>query len=190
MWWCSIFKMWSTILHLYQHHALRNGSVQRTKELIITDRPNPCDYIGRRACSDVRLKSFVSMHPIPVCNGCTVGLRSNDKRWRVAGGKTKMQSWLSFPVKGWKHGDSYPSQWNPSPNLPNDQAIALYPRCTPSKALPSVNGSRHLSSFSESSARRTSNYLLPIQTEALRLFLSKTMYKGQLLWNMKSLLPP
>lgn len=53
-------------------HYVMEACAENHKELIITDRPNPCDYTD----GPVRikgLKSFVSMHPIPVLHGCTVG---------------------------------------------------------------------------------------------------------------------
>ena len=36
-----------------------------------------------------------------------------------------------IPVEGWKHGQPYSLPVKPSPNLPNDQAIALYPSLCP-----------------------------------------------------------
>lgn len=98
------------------------------------------------------------MHPIPVLHGCTVGELAqmiNGEGWLAGKRKCKL---TVIPVKGWKHGDSYSLPVKPSPNLPNDQAIALYPRCASSKALPSVWVEALIILF-KSSARRTSDCL-------------------------------
>ena len=111
-------------------HYVMEACAENHKELIITDRPNPCDYTD----GPVRikgLKSFVSMHPIPVLHGCTVGELAqmiNGEGWLAGKRKCKL---TVIPVKGWKHGDSYSLPVKPSPNLPNDQAIALYPSLCP-----------------------------------------------------------
>ena len=42
------------------------------KELIVLDRPNPCDYVDGPVLNP-KYKSFVGMLPIPILHGCTVG---------------------------------------------------------------------------------------------------------------------
>ncbi|MGL4518625.1 MAG: exo-beta-N-acetylmuramidase NamZ family protein [Phocaeicola sp.] len=111
-------------------HYVMEACAEQGKELIVTDRPNPCDYIDgpiRRS----ELKTFVSMHPIPVLHGCTVGELAqmiNGEGWLQGGKKCPL---TVIPVNGWKHGDPYSLPVKPSPNLPNDHAIALYPSLCP-----------------------------------------------------------
>lgn len=111
-------------------HYVMEACAENQKGLIITDRPNPCDYVDGPV-REKSLKSFVSMHAIPVLHGCTVGELAqmiNGEHW-LAGGK---QCDLTVvPVEGWKHGQAYSLTVKPSPNLPNDQAIALYPSLCP-----------------------------------------------------------
>ena len=56
----------STMFYVMQACAENN------KELIILDRPNPCDYVDGPIL-DMKYKSFVGMLPIPVLHGCTIG---------------------------------------------------------------------------------------------------------------------
>ncbi len=97
------------------------------KKLIVLDRPNPCDYIEGPVLKPA-YKSFVGIVPIPVLHGCTVGELArmfNGEGWT---GKEKNACDLTvIPVKGWVHGQDYSLPVKPSPNLPNDRSIQLYP---------------------------------------------------------------
>ena len=71
------------------------------------------------------------MHAIPILHGCTVGELAqmiNGEGWLPNGKKCAL---TVIPVEGWKHGQPYSLPVKPSPNLPNDQAIALYPSLCP-----------------------------------------------------------
>ncbi|WP_278410768.1 DUF1343 domain-containing protein [Phocaeicola coprocola] len=114
----------STMFYVMQACAENN------KELIILDRPNPCDYIDGPVL-DMKYKSFVGMLPIPVLHGCTIGELA-----QMINGEGWLGNNLQCPLKvitieDWKHGQPYSLPVKPSPNLPNDQAIALYPSLCP-----------------------------------------------------------
>lgn len=114
----------STMFYVMQVCAENN------KELIILDRPNPCDYIDGPVL-DMKYKSFVGMLPIPVLHGCTIGELA-----QMINGEGWLGNNLQCPLKvitieDWKHGQPYSLPVKPSPNLPNDQAIALYPSLCP-----------------------------------------------------------
>ena len=109
----------STLYYVMQACA-ENG-----KELVILDRPNPCDYIDGPILKK-EYKSFVGMLPIPVLHGCTMGELAgmiNGEGWL---GNNMKCNYSVIRIKGWKHGDPYSLPVKPSPNLPNDQSIALY----------------------------------------------------------------
>lgn len=109
----------STLYYVMQACA-ENG-----KELIVLDRPNPCDYVDGPILKK-EYKSFVGMLPIPVLHGCTIGELAgmiNGEGWL---GKNLKCNYSVIKVKGWKHGDPYSLPVKPSPNLPNDQSIDLY----------------------------------------------------------------
>lgn len=100
---------------------------ENQKTLIVLDRPNPCDYIDGPVLKDA-FKSFVGILPIPLLHGCTVGELAqmiNGEKWLKS---PKPYCDLKvIPVKGWKHKQPYSLPIKPSPNLPNDQSIQLYP---------------------------------------------------------------
>ncbi|MFA6870659.1 MAG: DUF1343 domain-containing protein [Bacteroidaceae bacterium] len=108
------------------HYAIE-ACAENGKEMLVLDRPNPCDYIDGPVKQD-DCTSFVGVDPIPVLHGCTIGelaLMINNEGWCK---ETKKKCHLTvIPVKNWKHGEPYHLPIKPSPNLPNDQAIALYP---------------------------------------------------------------
>lgn len=106
-------------------HYVMEACAENKKEMIILDRPNPCDFVDG-PIRQPNQKSFVGMHPIPVLHGCTIGELAqmiNGEHWLKGG----IQCQLTIvKMKGWKHGQSYSLPIKPSPNLPNDQSIALY----------------------------------------------------------------
>ncbi len=114
----------STLYYIMQACA-ENG-----KEIIVLDRPNPCDYIDGPVL-EPGYKSFVGMLPIPLLHGCTIGEMAhmiNGEGWL---GKDMTCRLTVIPVEGWKHGQPYPLPVKPSPNLPNDLSVALYPSLCP-----------------------------------------------------------
>ncbi len=92
---------------------------------MVLDRPNPNDYIDGPIITD-DLKSFVGALSIPILHGLTVGelaLMINGEGWQ---GDRRLDL-IVIPMMGWQHGQPYDLPIKPSPNLPNAQAIALYP---------------------------------------------------------------
>lgn len=107
-------------------HYVMESCAEQKKKLIILDRPNPNGYVDGPVLQ-AEYKSFLGMHPIPVVHGLTVGELAqmiNGEGWLE--GKQKCEIDL-VKMQNWKHADSYSLPIKPSPNLPNDQAIALYP---------------------------------------------------------------
>lgn len=108
-------------------HYVMEACAENDKELIVLDRPNPNDYIdGPIRQPDFR--SFVGVDPIPLLHGLTVGeLASmiNGEGWLKTGENSCKLEVVT--MLNWKHGDPYWLPVKPSPNLPNDQAVRLYP---------------------------------------------------------------
>ncbi len=108
-------------------HYVMESVAENKKPLVILDRPNPNgDYVDGPVLKK-GYESFVGMHPIPVVHGLTVGELA-----KMIDG----QGWLKnhaeakptiIKVKNWKHDQQYSLPVKPSPNLPNDTAIRLYP---------------------------------------------------------------
>lgn len=101
---------------------------ENNKELIIFDRPNPNGfYIDGPVMTD-KYKSFLGLHNVPIVYGMTCGEYAqmvNGEGWL----KNKIKCNLTvIPLKNYdrkKFVSGLPVK--PSPNLPNDTAIMLYP---------------------------------------------------------------
>ena len=107
-------------------HYMMDACAEYRKEFVVLDRPNPNDYVDGPLRKSGYV-SFVGLDPIPVLHGLTVGELAqmiNGEGW-LAGNK---QCELTVvEMRNWKHGDLYTLPVSPSPNLPNQQAIRLYP---------------------------------------------------------------
>ncbi len=107
-------------------HYLMEAAAENDKEVIVLDRPNPHgDYVDGPMLEPAQ-KSFVGMHPIPVVHGLTVGELGNMINGEGWLGDRKCKLTI-IPMKNWTHNDEYLLPVYPSPNLPNNQAIRLYP---------------------------------------------------------------
>ena len=108
------------------HYAME-ACAENKKVFIVLDRPNPNDYVD----GPVRkqgFSSFVGVDPIPVLHGLTVGELArmiNGEGW-ITTGKNSCTLHI-VKMKNWEHGDPYILPIKPSPNLPNNTAIRLYP---------------------------------------------------------------
>ncbi|RIV25254.1 DUF1343 domain-containing protein [Fibrisoma montanum] len=108
-------------------HYVMEACAGVNKPLIVLDRPNPNGHYVDGPVLDPKFKSFVGMHPIPIVHGLTVGELArmiNGEGW-LAGSKNCPLTVI--PVKGYTHQTAYDLPVSPSPNLPNRQAILLYP---------------------------------------------------------------
>ena len=100
---------------------------ENNKKVIVLDRPNPSGAYVDGPVLNPELKSFVGMNPIPILHGMTVGEMAqmiNGEGWLGAGGKCDLNV---IAMKNYDHKKKYSLLIRPSPNLPNDHAIALYP---------------------------------------------------------------
>jgi uncharacterized protein YbbC (DUF1343 family) len=108
-------------------HYMMEACAENGVKMIVFDRPNPNGHIVDGPILDPDYKSFVGMHPIPVVHGLTVGELAkmiNEESWLEGGIKCEL---LVIPMQNYKHSDVYSLPIKPSPNLPNDQSIMLYP---------------------------------------------------------------
>lgn len=108
-------------------HYVMEACAESNKPLIILDRPNPNGHYVDGPVLDPKFRSFVGMHPIPVVHGLTVGELArmiNGEGW-LSGSKTCQLTVV--PVKNYTHQTPYVLPVRPSPNLPNQQAVLLYP---------------------------------------------------------------
>jgi uncharacterized protein YbbC (DUF1343 family) len=97
------------------------------KPLILLDRPNPNGHYVDGPLLKPNEKSFVGALPIPVVHGCTLGEMANminGEGWLEGG---RVCPITVIPCANYTHLTAYKLPIKPSPNLPNNKAIYLYP---------------------------------------------------------------
>ncbi|MFM7725998.1 MAG: exo-beta-N-acetylmuramidase NamZ domain-containing protein, partial [Flavobacteriales bacterium] len=106
-------------------HYVLEAAAEHHLKVIVLDRPNPNGYYMDGPVLEMKYASFVGMHPIPIVHGLTIGELT---------GMILGEHWLEknpdvvvIPCVGYSHEMTYPLPVRPSPNLPNNHAIALYP---------------------------------------------------------------
>ncbi len=108
-------------------HYVMEACAENNIKLIIMDRPNPNGHYVTGPIMEDEHKSFIGMHNIPVVHGMSIGeyaLMINGEGWLSNNVKCDL---TVISMEGWDHNTPYSLPIPPSPNLPNDQAIALYP---------------------------------------------------------------
>lgn len=108
-------------------HYMMEACAEADITLLVLDRPNPNIHYVDGPVLEEKHKSFVGMHPIPVVHGMTVveyAQMINGEKWLA----NRMHCSLKvIPVKNYTRQTPYSLPIKPSPNLPNDKAINLYP---------------------------------------------------------------
>ncbi|MBO2009005.1 exo-beta-N-acetylmuramidase NamZ domain-containing protein [Hymenobacter negativus] len=109
-------------------HYVMEAAAEQGKKVIVLDRPNPNGDLVDGPMLEPAHKSFVGLDPLPIAHGLTVGELANminGEKW-LAGGKTCPLTVIPL-AKGYTHATAYHLPVRPSPNLPTDHAIRLYP---------------------------------------------------------------
>ena len=108
-------------------HYMMEACAENGIQFVLLDRPNPNgDYVDGPILKN-SFSSFVGMHPIPIVYGMTPGEVAQmiiGEEWLET---TEELDFMVYKTTGWTHSDPYKISIAPSPNLPNDQSIALYP---------------------------------------------------------------
>ncbi|QLE01942.1 DUF1343 domain-containing protein [Galbibacter sp. BG1] len=116
------FYTYTSTLHLVMEACAENNV-----PVIVLDRPNPnASYIDGPTL-ELAHASFLGKVPIPLVYGLTIGEYGkmlNGEKWLENGVQCKL---TVIPNKNYTHESSYSLPIRPSPNLPNNQSIALYP---------------------------------------------------------------
>jgi len=108
-------------------HYIMESCAENNIPLIVLDRPNPNGQYVDGPTLEKEHQSFLGMHPIPLVHGMTIGEYAqmiNGERWLPNGIQSKI---TIIPCKNYTHDMPYSLSIRPSPNLPNDQSIKLYP---------------------------------------------------------------
>jgi uncharacterized protein YbbC (DUF1343 family) len=108
-------------------HYVMEACAENNIELMILDRPNPNGVYVDGPVLDTAYRSFVGMHPIPICHGMTIAEYAqmiNGEGWL----KNKVKCRLKIiKVANYTRDMDYRLPVPPSPNLNTDQSIVLYP---------------------------------------------------------------
>ena len=108
-------------------HYIMEACAEANIPVLIFDRPNPNGHYIDGPTLEIENKSFLGMHPIPLVHGMTIGEYAqmiNGEKWLNNGIQCKL---TIIPVENYNHFLTYSLPIRPSPNLPNDQSIKLYP---------------------------------------------------------------
>ncbi len=108
-------------------HYVMEACAEQNIPVLILDRPNPNGAYIDGPILEKEHQSFVGMHPIPVVHGMTIGEYAkmiNGEHWLKNG---IMAQLTVIEMKNYNKEMEYHLPIKPSPNLPNDQAINLYP---------------------------------------------------------------
>ncbi|HUX96643.1 MAG TPA: DUF1343 domain-containing protein [Bacteroidales bacterium] len=100
---------------------------ENSVKCLILDRPNPNGFYVDGNILDTAFKSFVGLNPIPIVHGMTVGEYAtmlNGEKWLKNGEKCDL---TVIKCRNYDHETYYDLPVKPSPNLPNQTAIYLYP---------------------------------------------------------------
>ena len=132
------FYTYISSLQEYMEAAFENS-----KPLLILDRPNPNGFYVDGPVLDPRFKSFVGMQPVPIVYGLTIA----EYAFMIAGEKWLSEKanekysyyltaenstdtpfhFLAIKCQNYTHASKYLLPAKPSPNLPEMQAVYLYP---------------------------------------------------------------
>jgi len=108
-------------------HYVMQACAENDIPLLILDRPNPNGHYIDGPTLEPEHTSFVGVHPIPLVHGMTIGEYAkmvNGEGWLGNDLKCKIEI---IPVQNYTHQTYYSLSIRPSPNLPNDRSINLYP---------------------------------------------------------------
>ncbi len=108
-------------------HYVMEACAESNIPVIVLDRPNPNGHYIDGPILEPKHSSFVGKHPVPVVYGMTIGEYGqmiNGEKWL----KNGIQCDLTVvPLENYTHEYQYSLPIRPSPNLPNDKSINLYP---------------------------------------------------------------
>jgi uncharacterized protein YbbC (DUF1343 family) len=128
---CMVFDMQDVGTRFYTYlstmHYVMETCAENKIPLIVLDRPNPNGFYIDGPVLEPAYKSFIGMHRIPVVHGMTLGelaLMINGEKWLAGGVECKL---TVVQCIDYTHESKYRLPVPPSPNLPDMQAIYLYP---------------------------------------------------------------
>lgn len=108
-------------------HNVMEACAENGVSLIVLDRPNPNGHYVDGPVLAKDSKSFAGLGPMPIVYGMTIGeyaLMTNGEKWLENGVQCAL---TVISLKNYTHKSIYSLPLRPSPNLPNDKSVNLYP---------------------------------------------------------------
>ena len=108
-------------------HYVMETCAEMNLPLLVLDRPNPNGFFVDGPILDTNFRSFVGMHPVPLVHGMTIGEFAqmiNGEGWLNQGINCQL---TVIECLNYTHDSVYILPIRPSPNLPNQTSIYLYP---------------------------------------------------------------
>lgn len=108
-------------------HYVMEACAENDIPIIVLDRPNPNGHYVDGPMLEEGFESFVGLHPVPVVYGMTIGEYAkmiNGQGWLKEGINCNLEV---VELKNYTHQSYYDLPIAPSPNLPNQRSILLYP---------------------------------------------------------------
>lgn len=108
-------------------HYVMEAGAEFGVPIIVLDRPNPNGFYVDGPILEKAYRSFVGLHPVPIVHGMTLGEYArmiNGEGWLPKG---EVCALSVIPCSGWDHTSEYILPVRPSPNLPNQTSVYLYP---------------------------------------------------------------
>lgn len=106
---------------------MMEACAEKGVQMLILDRPNPNGHYIDGPTLEAEHSSFVGLHPIPLVYGMTIGEYAqmvNGEKWLKDGIQCDI---YIINLNNYNHKSEYHLPIRPSPNLPNDKSINLYP---------------------------------------------------------------
>lgn len=126
-----VFDMQSVGVRFYTYlstlHLILEACADASVPVILLDRPNPNAYYVDGPVLEMEFSSFVGKHPIPIVYGLTLGEMADmiiGEGWLETDNKVALNV---IPLQNYSRQEGIELPFAPSPNLPNAQAVALYP---------------------------------------------------------------
>ena len=124
-----IFDMQDVGVRFYTYlstlHYIMEACAENNIPLVVLDRPNPNGYYVDGPV--LEKKCFLGLHPVPLVYGMTIGEYArmiNGEKWLAGGVHCEL---TVVTCENYDRTRRYHLPVKPSPNLPNDVAINLYP---------------------------------------------------------------
>lgn len=126
-----VFDMQDVGVRFYTYistlHYLMEACAENDCRLLLMDRPNPNAFYVDGPVLDLKYRSFVGMHPVPVVYGMTIGeyaMMINGEGWLNDGKRCDL---TVIRCRNWKREMVVALPCRPSPNLPDEVSVLLYP---------------------------------------------------------------